>query len=267
MTGRKERYVIVIPILKEIKMAMIPKATAQAEKPVLKGNVKHAEETTPGPAASTPGPAAVAAAPVETTAVAIPPAGAVSTNVRKPVVDFLKGNFKDAFKVDWNTLRRIQANQGNFLDLEENKKMLGGVMVFEMMSYQDNWQISPGTDDKSDAEFVRYSNDGVMTQQGENCNQYLAELIESGRTKAKMTQRVTLAGTAILPGSAIDGQLIQIDLSQSSRQLFERFRMQTALDVSRGARTEDQCVPFKMSCKVVSKGDNSWTVVNFDYAS
>lgn len=256
-------------------MAMIPPrknaaatdtGTATAEKPVLKGNAKGqpAGETTPGPAAETPAPAPETE--TSTAVAAAPAAGAVSTRVASKLRDVIADTFKDAFKVEWNTLHRVQANQGNFLDLEKNKESMGAEMVFELMSYQANWQISPGTDNPADVEYVRYSNDGVMTTQGEPCMEFLAQLKESNYTEAKMTERCTLAGTVQQAGHPLDGQLIQIDLPGTSKQMFDRYRMQVTLDVSRGLRTEDKVNPIRLRCKVQNRGNFSWTVVEFSYA-
>lgn len=248
-------------------MAMIPKrnsaaaaapaAAPAAAKPTLRGTVAP-------PAAETgEAPVGEAAAPAATTALAAAPSRAVA--VAGPIVNVIKETYKDAMRVEWNTLGRIQANQGQFLDLENNKASLGGEIRIELMSYQDNWQISPGTDDKDDTQHVRYSDDGITTNQGEPCKEYVAALHEAGYTDAKMGQRVTLAGVVVdcpaNPGFA--GTLFQIDLSPTSKAQFDRFSMQVALSLSRGLVGPEQTQTIKMKTSLQSKGSNTWTIVTF----
>jgi len=135
--------------------------------------------------------------------------------------------------------------------------------------YQDNYQISPGTDDPADKEWVRYSDDGITTTKGENCAEYLAALIGSGRTESKMTQRVTLAGTVVsMPGKPeFEGKLVQLDLPATSRAMFTRYQMQATVDTARAKRDPATVQIMKLTASVQSKGDNSWTVVNFDYGA
>jgi hypothetical protein len=137
------------------------------------------------------------------------------------------------------------------------------------MTYQDNWQISPGTDDAADTQHVRYSDDGKFTKQGEDCNEYLQALKDAGYTEAKMSQRVTMAGEILdCPGAQhFIGKLIQIDLSTTSKNMFDRFQFQSALDVARGKKTAEDVGVLKLTAKPTSKGNFNWTQVEFDYGT
>lgn len=251
-------------------MVMIPKKGSKATEEAVKTQAPAAPPAAQAPAA----PAVEAAAPVEATPAPTPapavPAIQRSTSVAVAgkAVDVLAENYKNALRVDWNTLHRLQANNGNFLDLENNKKALGSEMVLEIMSFQDNWQISPGVSDPDAAQYVRYSDDGRTTNQGEDCVEYLAALKEAGYQDAKLTQRVTLAGVveSMRDASEMEGKMIQIDLSQTSRGMFDRHRFQIALDIQKGRRNADTINRVKMKCNVQSRGANSWTTVAFDYA-
>lgn len=250
-------------------MVMIPRKQKEGDKPAAP------QQAAATPAANvsaqqTPGPAA---APAE---VAAPAAGAVAVQGNRGLSTHLTGkprrvieeNYKDAFKVDWNTLHRIQAVQGSFVDVENNKKEIGKSLVLELLSFQDNYQISPGTDVESDAQYVRYSDDGITTTQGENCAEYLQAMKDAGYEAVKMAKRCTLAGIVhVADDPEIVNQMVQIDLPPTSKNMFDRFQMQASLDVARGIRTEDQLNPMKMTARVQSKGKNSWTVVEFAYAA
>ena len=249
-------------------MVMIPRKPKEGDKPAAQVADK---VTTPAAAAQqTPGPAA---APVEAAA---PVAGAVAVQGNRGLSTHLAGKprrvmedlYKDAFKVDWNTLHRIQAVQGSFVDVENNKKEIGKSITLELLSFQDNYQISPGTDVESDAQYVRYSDDGITTTMGENCAEYIAAMKEAGYEAVKMAKRCTLAGIVhVADDPEMVNQMVQIDLPPTSKNMFDRFQMQASLDVARGIRQEDQLNPMKMTARVQSKGKNSWTVVEFAYAS
>lgn len=248
-------------------MVMIPRKPKEGDKPAAPAA---AAATTAAAAQQTPGPAA---APVEEAA---PAAGAVAVQGNRGLSTHLAGkprrvieeNYKDAFKVDWNTLHRIQAVQGSFVDVENNKKEIGKTLMFELLSFQDNYQISPGTDVESDAQYVRYSDDGITTTQGENCAEYIAAMKEAGYEAVKMAKRCTLAGIVHAADDPdMVNQMVQIDLPPTSKNMFDRYQMQASLDVARGVRTEDQLNPLKMTARVQSKGKNSWTVVEFAYAN
>lgn len=227
---------------------------------------------TPAPAPASTQTAAPPAsdAPAASTQTAIAPAANRSVVVAGRPVNVIAENFKDKLRVEWNTLHRIQANNGNFLDLEANKTSLGDEITLNMMTFQDNWQISPGVDDPDATQYVRYSDDGKVTKQGEDCQEYLAALKAAGYTEAKMTPRVTIAGelAAAAKSSNLVGTLVQIDLSQTSKALFDRHQMQVALDVSRNKVNVDTVGTLKMTAKVMSgKGNRTWTTVEFGYGA
>jgi hypothetical protein len=211
-----------------------------------------------------------AAAPAEDTAEAST-STAVAAPVRTAVAvagrprDVLTETYKDAFKVDWNTLNRIQATNGNFVDVEANKAVIGTEIVFELMSFQQNWQISPGTDDDDDVKHVRYSDDGKFTTEGEDINEYVQALKTAGYDDAKSSERLILAGTIV--GGSHDGKLVQLNLPPTSKSAFDRFKMQASIDIGKGKRTPADLTALKLKAVPQSKGKNTWTVVHFDYAN
>jgi len=233
-------------------------ATAPAEKPTLKGTLRNE----PGPAAEA---SAAAPAPAATTAVAAAAPSAVSTVVAGALRDIIKEKFKDAMRVEWNTLHRLGCVQGNFVDLEANKAAIGSSLVLQLMNYQDNFQISPGTDDPNDTQYVRYSDDGKTTTMGEDCAEYLRALKDSGYEDAKMGARVTLAGVILECSGKPEmvNRLVQMDLAPTSKTEFDRFRMQTGLEMQRGLKTEGDIETIKLSATLQTKGPNTWTVVKF----
>jgi hypothetical protein len=255
-------------------MAMIPRK-ADASAPAAATAAAPAAQTVtvdaPSAAAAVAAAPAAAAAPTAV-AVASPAAGAVSTNVSKKPRDPIKDSFERQMELEWNSLHRIQANQGNFLDLEDNKAPFGSVIDVQLMSYQPNWQISPGTDNDDDLQHVRYSNDGITTTKGEDCKEFVAALIEAGYDKAKMTERCTMAlvieGTPMDPTGRMVGKIVQIDLAQTSQAKFKQFRLEQGYKESRGMVTKEvaESGRLRMSAKVQTQGKMSWTVVHFENA-
>jgi hypothetical protein len=194
--------------------------------------------------------------------------GGMVVGVGKPV-DVVKETFHNALgQLAWNTLHRIQANQGNFLDLEAGKASIAPEIHLELMSYQANWQISPGTDEADDIQYVRYSDDGKTTTQGEDCMEFLKGLKDAGYDKAKLSERCVLAGRIIAipsnPNHAMVGELIQIDLPNTSKQQFDRYRFKTSLDVREGKYTAAETGVFKMKARSTTQNKLSWTVVDFE---
>ena len=204
----------------------------------------------------------------ESREVAVPKTTAVGSTRSTKLVNVLE-DLKDSLKVDYNTLPNLQINQGNWL-LREGKKPLGDVVDFELLSYQDQWVISPGTDGDEAAEFVRYSNDGVTTSMGENCNDYVNQLHNADYPNAAMKQRcvlvLNLLAVSKKGNEALLDTLYQVDLPPSSKSKFDAYRAQASFHVARGKKTADQAVVMKSSVSVVSKGNNSWSVADFTYS-
>lgn len=215
-------------------------------------------------AAPIPGPAAE----VSQGAVAVKPSGGMVVGVGRPV-DVVKEMFHNALgQLQWNTLHRVQANQGNFLDLEQGKASIAQEIHLELMSYQANWQISPGTDDPDDIQYVRYSDDGKTTTQGEDCMEFLKGLKEANYDKAKLSERCVLAGRIIAipsnPNHPMVGELIQIDLPNTSKQQYDRYRFKVSLDVREGKYDAAAAGLMKLKARTTTANKLTWTVVDFE---
>lgn len=262
-------------------MGMIPrKPEGTASAPAAAGG-KIPPKATPAPApaagntvdaAATVVSPAPTAAPVEAPVPAPAAAGTVSTKVAKKQRNAIEENFKGKVPLEWNTLPRIQANQGNFLDLEANKAPFGNTIVVQIMSYQPSWQCSPGTDDPNDLQYVRYSDDGETTTKGENLKAHLASLIEANYDKAKISARyligMVIEETPGDPTGRMLGKLVQIDMSETSKKAFDAFMMQTSFQEAKGMITPEvaESGRIKMTANVTSRGNFSWTKIDFAHA-
>ena len=221
----------------------------------------------PQEAAAAPGPAPAAS---RTVAPAAAPASrAVSTNVstRRPGV---LSPLKDAIVVEYNTFPALQVNQGNWL-IKEGKKMLGDGIDFELLSFQDQWVISPGVEGAEGLEHLRFSADGEFTTKGEDCREYLAELHAAGFAKADMKHRAVLVLNLIscdkkVPAEYLD-KLYQVDLPPSSKSKFDAHRHQADFSVSRNRCTPEAAPMIRSTVTVIEKGTNSWSVADFTFSA
>ena len=239
-----------------IIMALIPKAVPATAPAFENPDAGTAAVATPAPAAT----------PTPVTAVATThPAGAVvvASTAINPFAEM-----KNAYTVDYNTLAQLLASNGNFMTKEDNI-LLGDTVVLQLMSFQDNWVVSPGADTDEARKLVRYSNDGINTKDGEDIAQYISDLKAAGYNKAYLSKRVILVGALLDAGKApqLNETLMQIDLAPTSKSLYERHVIQSAFDVGRGKKTAEQVSKIRMTAKVTKNSASQiYTQVAFSYA-
>lgn len=198
---------------------------------------------------------------------AVAPAASRQVAVAKPMVNPLEP-LKDAFRVEWDTLRGLKVTNGNVLD-NQTGKTLGDVVGLELLSFQDQWVISPGTEGDEGKDEVRYSDDGKTTTKGEDCNEYLARLKAADYPKASMTKRVVICGSLFDIGDKgrkdckeLQDSLVQLSLAPTSKASFDRYMMDQAYKIGKGIIEPEGAQRLRLSCDIVTKGKQSWTVVN-----
>lgn len=231
----------------------------------LKGNAKFEDEPTTTTAAPKTEVQQETIQPNASTAVAVKQQGAVAVQGGGIKMMNVIAEHKDKLTVNWNTLDRIQANNGNFLDVGNSKASMGAEIQVQLLSWQDSYQVSPGSDDEEAKQHVRYSDDGIVTTKGENIAEYLQKLHGVGYTKAACDHRVTIAG--VLVGSEkdcrLEGELIQIDLSKTSREEYDKYKIGTAFKIGKEMLTADEALTMTMKAEVANWKGKSWTVVKF----
>lgn len=175
--------------------------------------------------------------------------------------------FKDAMRVEYNTLNQVIASNGNFLD-RESKKVLGDVVVFTLLSFQDSWVVDPGDDDAPD-DMVRYSEDGVTCSDGTEVEAHLAFLKANNFPKARLKQRVVVAAAIESAGKTeeFNGTLMQFDLSPKSRTQWMRYTANAAYGLHIGKYTPEQVSRIKATAVLSTKGTDTFTEAHFDVAS
>lgn len=188
----------------------------------------------------------------------------------KPMVNPLEP-LKNAFPVEFDTLRNLQINQGNVID-RETGKLLGDTIGLELLSFQDQWVVGPGGDDKSEEakDLVRYSDDGITSTKGDDMQEHLERLRSLGYKDAKITERMVICGALIDIGEKgkknvpdLQDSLVQINLPPTSKAAFKRYQMDQAFRIGKGLIEPDGAQIVKIECSIVTKGDLTWTVASF----
>ena len=202
--------------------------------------------------AAAPAPApAPAPTPVQTTAVAVaaPPAMPAIIKPAAAALAIAGGMqatevFKDAMRIDWDTFPMMKTSQGRITSMVGGTKVDFGKWVdFDLLSYQDNWLVSPGGDTDEAKKLAKYSDDGkVLKDSGQLVTEYIDNLKSMGYNEARLAQRmialvslVNCEGDANIP----EGQLFQIDMAPTSRSAFEQYRKQSAFDISKSRLSAD----------------------------
>jgi hypothetical protein len=184
---------------------------------------------------------------------------------------------KDAMpRLDFGVLPRIVANAGVFQDRSNNNANLGDTIVVELVSFNDEFVLTPGVDNADAKELVAYSADGLTVDgDGRSCEEYLRFLREDQSYEtAKMKQYTQLVGLLLeakkgdkaVPTELIES-LVLVSLSPQSKKNFDGFRVQEAVKVRLGKRAvpsedgNDGSNVLVLSTEARSDGKNSWTVI------
>lgn len=204
-----------------------------------------------------------------TTAIAerAPNATAVSTS-RAPAIKNVLAESKDLFRIDYDSLPRIAAEQGAFVLKGDKPEELGKVLDCELVSFQDSWVASPG-DNKADIELVKWSDDGKVARDGTDMVAHVAHLKSIGYDKAHISHRqVTVCELQRVDGKEhhMSGDLVQFDLPESGRKSFNTFNLQASWKVKKGLMLEDDAKQLRLTAtKLTTKKGESYTkaVVGF----
>ena len=151
---------------------------------------------------------------------------------------------KDAMRVEWDTFPMMKTGQGRITSMVGGTKIDFGKWVnFDLLSYQDNWLVSPGGDTDEAKKLAKYSDDGTsLKDTGQSVQEYIEELKKLGYPDARLSQRlIALISLSDCEGEAAisEGQLFQIDMAPTTRSAFEQYRKQSAYDISKGKLTSD----------------------------
>lgn len=179
----------------------------------------------------------------------------------------IAAKYKDAMRVDYNTLEQVIPNQGNFV-CRESKKVLGDSIDFELLSFQDSFVVAP-EDDKAPKDIVRYSDDGQICSDGTPVAEHLQWLKSNGYPKARLKQRTVVVAAILKTSKKVDmeGNLVQFDLSPANRTQWTRHTANLAFKVKIGKYTEDQVSKVRATAELATNpAGQTYTLAKFDVA-
>lgn len=175
---------------------------------------------------------------------------------------------QNVFPVEFDTLCNVQLNQGNAIN-KDTGAMLGGEIGLELLSFQDQWVVSPGVDGDEAKEHVAYSDDGVTSTKGINMQEHLESLKRAGYEKASMSKRMTIVGSLFDAGdkgnkiAGMKDKLVQINLAPTSVAAFKRYRAEQAFKVGKGLAEVEGTERIRITCSIKKNGSNTYTVGDF----
>jgi hypothetical protein len=166
--------------------------------------------------------------------------------------------------VDFGVLPRLKGSNGLILDGDNGK--LGSKIKLTLISFNDQFVISPGVDDADATKFVRYSLDGItIDSTGESVADYVQRLkTVEGYEDADIKKYAELVG--ILNESEKEsehvGNMVQISLSPQSRKSFEAYRLQRSVKQKMGRIAEgDAGDELVISAVVKTMGNYTFTIL------
>ena len=172
---------------------------------------------------------------------------------------------KDLFRIDWDSLPRISAEQGEFLFKDDTNEELGPNIELKLVSYQDNYVASPG-DNKAPIDLVKWSPDGITAQDGTDMKAHIEFLKEEGYSKARISHRQVTVCELLTVGGKVHERsedLVQLDLPESGRRSFNTHNLQASYKVSKGSITEEQAAMMQLAAvKMKTKAGESYTKIS-----
>ena len=231
------------------------------------------ETAAPAPATEAPAAAPAAPAPAPAATPAPAPAALVVQVPKSLVVQNMQAghgfmdSLKDALRVDWDTLNRLKTSQGRIAWEDAN---LGEWIEFSLLSWQDNYLVSPGSDTDEAKALAKYSDDGkTIKETGEDISVYMQRLKDMGYADCRLGKRCVLAFELLdcdKDASVEEGMLFQMDLAPTSRAAFDRYRIQAALDIGKSRATGDEVIRIRATAEIKKNGKNEYTQLAFTRA-
>lgn len=176
------------------------------------------------------------------------------------------GNLKNAMRVTYDMLIPLVATNGNLVK-RADKKAVGDEVIFDLLSWQDSWTITPGSD-QAPKDMVKYSDDGVLCSDGTPVAEHLQQLRNLGYSKAKANQRLVVVGSVVSCSKTkdLDDELVQIDLAPQSRTAFMNYAISAMNKQRLGKATPEQVTKMKATAELATMGSNTFTRVAFSAA-
>jgi hypothetical protein len=168
--------------------------------------------------------------------------------------------------MEFGTLPRLTGAQGKISAKESGKKVdLGESIDLTLLSYNDEYQVSPGEDSDDATKLVRYSLDGqIIDGTGEKVSEYLEKLrTVDGYTDAKVKRYVQLVGILERSDKKSDyvGNMVQVSLSPQAAKAWDAFMAQGSVRYARNKWDGAGADLITVRAESRSNGKNDFTLL------
>lgn len=172
--------------------------------------------------------------------------------------------YEDALPaIDFGVLPRLKGSNGLILDADNAK--LGSEVQITLISFNNQFVITPGEDSDEATKLVKYSSDGVtIDETGQSVADYIKYLVDvEGYKDASSKHYLELVG--ILNSAEKDtehlGNMVQLSLSPQSRKSFEAYRLQKSVKIRMGRDTEEGAEELTIRAVVKTMGNYTFTIL------
>lgn len=185
--------------------------------------------------------------------------GGSYTNVFEPLRDALPN-------IEFGTLPRLVGSNGQIqAKIGGKKEILGTKIGLSLVSFSEEFVVTPGDDSEEATTHVKYSANGVTIDgTGEKVADYLETLRTSfGYEKAAVKRYVQLVGilTSAEKDSPLVTDMVQVSLAPVSAKGFDGYMIQRSVKIARGLVPADTAAELEISTDVRTKGKNDFTAL------
>ena len=165
--------------------------------------------------------------------------------------------------IDFGVLPRLKGSQGAILD--SDNKTLGDEVSLTVISFNNQYVVTPGEDDDESTKFVKYSSDGItIDATGQLVSEYIAQLVTvDGYPNAEMKHYLEVVGilNKTAKPSELVGEMVQVSMSPQSRKAFEAYRLQRSVKIRMGRATAEGSEEIIIRAVTKTMGKFTFTVL------
>lgn len=165
--------------------------------------------------------------------------------------------------IDFGVLPRLKGSNGMIMDGDNSK--LGAEVRITLISFNDQYVITPGVDDPAATKFVKYSADGItIDSTGQSVASYIQQLKDvDGYEDADVKKYCEVIGILNKAEKETEhvGNMVQLSLSPQSRKSFEAYRLQQSVKIKMGRATEEGSEELVFRAVVKTMGNYTFTIL------
>jgi len=181
--------------------------------------------------------------------------------------DSLENNIPPG-ELAFGSIPRYTASNGLIQDSDKFK--IGSWVQFEPVSFNYSYMMAPGSQDEDAKEFLKFSYDGEMCNDGTmSMKEALEAAVAAGFKTAAIKRYIELFGILLgaekLPDeSPALNKLVMMSLSPESVKLWNGFKVQTAVQCKIGRMKPEDLRVVTAVVNVKTYGNNTFSCFNFE---